>query len=219
MPKISDARRAERREQILNAAWSCFQREGLHATTMDDIIVASGLSAGAVYSYFPSKEALILAAVTVSLSGIRDLLVPLLEREALTSPDLLLRDIALAIEHFTAREGFDRKRLALLGWSEAQRNEQLRVTMRGFYTSFRDQLAKVSQTWAATGVINPKASSDDVSKALLAIILGFVVQAALLGDVAPAAIGRGVAQLSLLSPARPQNMRPVRGGRSQRERE
>jgi AcrR family transcriptional regulator len=209
MPKISDARRAERREQILNAAWSCFQREGLHATTMDDIITASGLSAGAVYSYFPSKEALIFAAVTASLSGIRELLDPLLKRDPLPSPEQLLGEVAAAIEHFTTREGFDLKRLALLGWSEAQRNEQLRSTMRGFYTVFRDHLAAVARSWAVTGVINPQASADDVSRALLAVILGFVVQSALLGDVAPAAIGRGIAQLS---PAPKSAARSRRGG-------
>ncbi len=120
MPKISDMRRAERREQILNAAWSCFQREGLHATTMDDIIAASGLSAGAVYSYFPSKDALILAAVTVSLSGIRGLLDPLLLRNPMPPPETLLREITEAVERFSERDGFDLKRLALLGWSEAQ---------------------------------------------------------------------------------------------------
>ena len=63
MPKISDEKRAARRIQILEAAWICFQKQGLHATTMSDIIATSGLSAGAVYSYFASKEDLILAAI------------------------------------------------------------------------------------------------------------------------------------------------------------
>jgi AcrR family transcriptional regulator len=211
MPKMSDTRRAERREQILNAAWSCFQREGLHATTMDDIISASGLSSGAVYGYFPSKEALILAAVTVSLSGIRDLLDPLLKRDPLPPPETLLCEITSTIERFTERDGFDLKRIALLGWSEAQRNPQLRATMRGFYMAFRDKLAQAGRTWAATGLISPQSSSDDVSKALLAVILGFVVQAALLGDVAPAAIGVGVAQLSLFSQPSPRSRRSGRG--------
>lgn len=196
MPKISDARRAERRDQILNAAWTCFQREGLHATKMDDIIAASGLSAGAVYSYFPSKDALILAAVTTSLAGIQELLTPLWKQQPPPSPELLLRQIASAVERFTARDGFDLKRLALLGWSEAQRNEQLRETMRGFYKSFRDELAMLAKGWAASGVIDPGAPPSDVSKALLAAVLGFVVEAALLDDVSPVAFARGVAHLS-----------------------
>lgn len=210
MPKISDARRAERREQILNAAWSCFQKEGLHATTMDDIISASRLSAGAVYSYFPSKEALILAAVTTSLVGIQDLLDPLLRCEPLPPPETLLRDIAAAIERFTTPKGGDFKRLALLGWSEAQRNEELRAIMQGFYTGFRDQLAEATKVWAAMGMIEPTASPENVSQALLCVILGFVVQAALLGDAIPAAIGRGIAQLSF--PAGPASPAQAAGG-------
>ena len=59
MPKISDERRAERRAQILDAARRCFHGQGLHATSMADIIKASGLSAGAVYGYFASKEDLV----------------------------------------------------------------------------------------------------------------------------------------------------------------
>ena len=56
MPKISDERRAARRMQILEAAWTCFQRQGLHATTMDDIIRAAGLSAGAVDPTFRARR-------------------------------------------------------------------------------------------------------------------------------------------------------------------
>jgi hypothetical protein len=109
-------------------------------------------------------------------------------------------------------------RIALLGWSEAQRNPQLRATMRGFYMAFRDKLAQAGRTWAATGLISPESSSDDVSKALLAVILGFVVQAALLGDVAPAAIGVGVAQLSLFSQPPPRSRRSGRGQTPVREK-
>jgi len=216
MPKISDKRRAERREQILTAAWRCFQREGLHATTMDHIIAASGLSAGAVYSYFPSKEDLIVAAVTTSLSGIRGLLDPLLRQDPLPSPPRLLEDVTAAIERFSARDGFDLKRLALLGWSEAQRNERLRTAMLGFYSAFRAQLAEACGRWAKAGEISRTLEPDDAAKALLALILGFVVQSALLGDVEPAALARGAAGLAPASPPEPARTR--RAGRPRASR-
>src|SRR5450432_2904863 len=38
MPKISNERRAERRATILAAARACFEMNGLHAATMDDIV-------------------------------------------------------------------------------------------------------------------------------------------------------------------------------------
>jgi AcrR family transcriptional regulator len=61
VPKISPAQEQQRRAQILAAAMTCFARQGYHATAMDDVVRASGLSVGAIYSYFPSKEDLFLA--------------------------------------------------------------------------------------------------------------------------------------------------------------
>jgi AcrR family transcriptional regulator len=61
MPKISAAHEQQRRTQILQAAMHCFARQGYHATSMDDVVRESGLSVGAIYSYFPSKEDLFLA--------------------------------------------------------------------------------------------------------------------------------------------------------------
>lgn len=64
MPKVSDAHRESRRDQILDAAVTCFLRRGIRATTMAEIIAESELSAGAIYSYFDGKQELALAAVT-----------------------------------------------------------------------------------------------------------------------------------------------------------
>jgi len=60
VPKISPAQEQHRRAQILAAAMACFARQGYHATSMDDVVRESGLSVGAIYSYFPSKEDLFL---------------------------------------------------------------------------------------------------------------------------------------------------------------
>jgi len=196
MPKISDERRAARREQILDAAWICFQREGLHATTMEDIIRVSGLSAGAVYGYFASKDDLILAAVTTSLSGIRDLLEPILQTRPTPPPEKLLTDIAQLIAGFSARDGFDLRRIALLGWSETQRNERLRETMRVFYLGFRGQLENAVEDWQSGGLIGQDAGAAKVAKILLSLILGFVVQSAIIGDVDPASIADALSEFS-----------------------
>jgi AcrR family transcriptional regulator len=61
VPKISPAHEQQRRDQILAAAMACFARQGYHATSMDDVVRESGLSVGAIYSYFPSKEDLFLS--------------------------------------------------------------------------------------------------------------------------------------------------------------
>lgn len=195
MPKISDEKRAARRTQILEAAWVCFQKEGLHATTMDDIIRRSGLSAGAVYSYFSSKDELIQAAVTTSLSGLSALLIPVLQVRPCPAPARLLQQIVETIDAFTSREGYDLKRVALLGWAEAQRSEQLRLVMSTFYLSFRAQL---EQALGAITQQEADLSVKDSAKAMLALIAGFVVQDALLHDVEPVQLSNGLSELSFM---------------------
>lgn len=74
VPKISEERREARREQILTAAAACFTEQGLHHTTLQDIFRRSGLSAGAVYSYYPSREALLEAVFHRTLARNRRLL-------------------------------------------------------------------------------------------------------------------------------------------------
>lgn len=196
MPRISDEKRNARRMQILEAAWVCFQNEGLHATTMEDIIRQSGLSAGAVYSYFPGKDALILAAVTTSLGQLRALLEPLLRADPSPPPDQLARQIVGTIVKFSGRDGYDLKRIALLGWSEAQRNEKLRATMREFYLAFRALLEAAAARWKKDGLIHERASPKDAAKTFLSLMLGFVVQSAIVGDVEADDIARGLRQFA-----------------------
>src|SRR5271167_129120 len=61
MPKISELQRESRRDQVLEAALACFSENGFHQTGMADIVRRSGLSHGAVYLYFQSKDDLIEA--------------------------------------------------------------------------------------------------------------------------------------------------------------
>ena len=61
MPKVSEAHLAARRQQILDAALACFDRDGFHGASMQDIFEESGMSAGAVYRYFSSKEDIVEA--------------------------------------------------------------------------------------------------------------------------------------------------------------
>src|SRR3954470_18901979 len=61
MPRVSEEHLERRRRQILDAARRCFVRKGVHETSMQDIFAESGLSAGAVYRYFKSKNEIVAA--------------------------------------------------------------------------------------------------------------------------------------------------------------
>ena len=56
-PNVSDARK----NQILNAAEDVFNQKGFEDARMDDIAEETGLSKGALYLYFKSKDDLIVA--------------------------------------------------------------------------------------------------------------------------------------------------------------
>lgn len=56
-PDVSEARR----EQILDAAETVFGQRGFNEARMDDIVAEAGLSKGALYWYYKSKDAIILA--------------------------------------------------------------------------------------------------------------------------------------------------------------
>ena len=60
MPKISDERRAERLEQILVGARRCFAQNGYEGATVAKLEREIGLSRGAIFNYFPSKEDLFI---------------------------------------------------------------------------------------------------------------------------------------------------------------
>ena len=59
MPKVSDEHREAVRSKLLKAAARCLARKGYEATTTRDIAAEAKVSAGTLYNYFPSKEALI----------------------------------------------------------------------------------------------------------------------------------------------------------------
>jgi len=58
MPKVTDAYREARRDEIARAALRCLERNGVRDTSIADIVVESGLSTGAIYSHFRNKAEL-----------------------------------------------------------------------------------------------------------------------------------------------------------------
>jgi len=69
MPKLSDTTLAERRNHILRAAAQCFAKNGLRGTTLEDVKREAGVSTGAVYTYFRSKEAMMRALLEAARDG------------------------------------------------------------------------------------------------------------------------------------------------------
>ena len=61
--KVSRSHIEQRREAIRSAAQRLFVSKGVEGARMEEIAAEAGLSAGAIYRYYPSKEALLLAVL------------------------------------------------------------------------------------------------------------------------------------------------------------
>jgi TetR/AcrR family transcriptional repressor of nem operon len=70
--KVSREQVAERRLQILAAAARLFRLRGFEGVTVAEVMMDAGLTHGAFYGYFPSKEALIAEAVGRALPPVPD---------------------------------------------------------------------------------------------------------------------------------------------------
>lgn len=73
MPRLTEATKAARRAQIIEAAIACFIEHGYTNTSMSDIIKASGLSSGSIYSHFSGKEDILVSAVNERLENLKNL--------------------------------------------------------------------------------------------------------------------------------------------------
>lgn len=60
MPKISETKRIERKQLILDNALELFAEKGYFPTSIDDIVKRAGISKGLIYTYFKSKEEIFL---------------------------------------------------------------------------------------------------------------------------------------------------------------
>lgn len=63
------ARPAHRRERILDAAIALFHERGYHATGIDDIGEAAGITGPGIYRHFPSKHHLLVALFDATATG------------------------------------------------------------------------------------------------------------------------------------------------------
>lgn len=60
MPKLDPDMMRQRRQHILDAATRQFEKQGFGAASVDDICAEAGISKGALYTHFKSKEAIML---------------------------------------------------------------------------------------------------------------------------------------------------------------
>lgn len=184
MPRVSQAHRTARRDQVIDAALVLFTDEGFHATGMADIIRGSGMSAGAVYVYFRSKDDLIEAVVTERVMGeVGATFAALVDSgEPIPLVDALAAAIS-RIEAFATGGPVDLTRVAVQAWSESLRNERIRGVAQKAYGTVRGYFAVLVRQAQARGEVPADADPDRLAQALFSLVIGYLLQRLVMGDV------------------------------------
>src|SRR5271168_2705641 len=192
----------ERRMHIVRAAERAFVRFGFHATTMQNVAEEAGMSAGNLYRYFPSKEAIVeglCIADQVQRTEVFSELIGRLDlREALATT---LR------EHLLSRPT-EKARMIVEIWAEAGRNPRVAAITAAVDADVLAGLTKVLHAVGASGAaagatFNPTFAA----KVIFTLVSGLFKRLALEPDfdrAAAAAMALGVLEALLagaLAPA------------------
>jgi AcrR family transcriptional regulator len=193
MPRVSADHLAARRQQILDAARSCFLRNGFHATSMQDVIKEAKLSVGAVYRYFPSKNDLITALAGQVIGEISGVFAAV---AAAQPPPPLHEIMSRVVDIATANTGPDGAlRLAVHIWSESLRDEALAEFVSEIYGRLRDIMVLIARRAQEHGDLPTDADPVAVGSVLLAVLPGYALQRILTGQPEPEAFQAGLRTL------------------------
>ena len=183
MPRITTERREARRAEIVAAARRCFSHNGFHQTSMEDIAAEAGLSVGAPYRYFPSKEDLVLEVAGQAFRTMFGRISRLPEEDR---PPTAANLVAAAVEPVSgenARDAAGRPvpvdellRCGVEAWGELLHNEDLRQRAAAGFDSFLEQMAEALRCGQEGGAVSAELDPEGVARALMALLHGFVLQ-------------------------------------------
>jgi AcrR family transcriptional regulator len=137
-PNVSE----ERKNQILEAAIAVFARLGFRSARMDDVAEQAGLSKGALYLYYKSKDAIIAALLNYFFTQEFKRLQTLVETEQGGS----VTDQAMAFAHQLAQAMQWMRRLMPIAfefYALAGRNQEVRHSLKQYYQDYCRVLARL----------------------------------------------------------------------------
>ncbi|WP_203701252.1 TetR/AcrR family transcriptional regulator [Asanoa iriomotensis] len=174
MPRVSEAHLAARRQQILDAARRCFMRDGFHNTSMQDVIAEAGLSVGAVYRYFKSKNDLITAIAESVIGDASAMFEGLARHEPPLSPTEAVERAVTFVDRETGPDGL--LRIALQVWAEAMRDPVLAEFVGNAYNRMRGHFVQLATRARDAGQLPADADVEAIGAVLFGMVPGYALQ-------------------------------------------
>jgi AcrR family transcriptional regulator len=163
VPKLAPETQQARREHILAAAERCFIEKGFHPATMADICREAGVSPGALYTYFASKEDLITGLCKREKDRFTSELARITE-----TVDIMTALQSLA-EQYCCNEPIEKVRLHMEIAAEAGRSETIGRTVREMDRMVCEGLASLLEREKERGRIAPELPAETIVRAMCAL--------------------------------------------------
>ena len=180
-PKVSEEHMEERRKQILDAAVATFSRKGLHQSTIEDIRLAAGLSRGAVYHYFKTKEDIIDAIRQRSERQAEAIYAGAAEADDAESRLLSLIDATLS--NMVSPRSVEANRLAMFLWAESLVNKRIMDAQLPSFKPYLDNLAEAIGQAQEVGRLNPGLDPQAAARVIAGALMGLQIQLAWEPDI------------------------------------
>jgi AcrR family transcriptional regulator len=176
MPRVTEEYLTARRARILDAAITCFARDGFQRATIPDIAAEAGLSAGAIYRYFSGKEDVVEAIAEAHRTPAPGVL------EAMAAqPDLAAAFSELITASFGRLDEADEqrwRRITVQLWGEALRDERVMRIVRTGRDEPLEQIAKLVRRAQADGAIRTDVDPLAAARMCASLFYGLVLQLA-----------------------------------------
>jgi len=171
-PKVTEEYKMNIRDKILQSAGALFSKNGYHMTSMDDIVKESGLSKGAIYGYFKSKDDLFLALSDRQLESTLDNM-----QDAFSPGDSARKKLMKAAEiHFRQiTDPTDIWRVTLELWVESPGIPSLDKRVRKRYDLAHKFLADIIAEGKGNGEFRKNIDPEMLSSIILATIRGLSI--------------------------------------------
>jgi AcrR family transcriptional regulator len=152
-------RKAERPQEILEAAFAQFSRNGYAMTTLEQIAERAGVTKGTIYVYFDSKEHLFISMVRELMKVTLDTLQDMLDSHQGSTAELLRAQFSFIYQHIV--EDRRRREMARLLIAEASRFPALTDRYQEeIQRPCMDLLTKTIQRGVDRGEIRKSAAAD-----------------------------------------------------------
>ena len=176
---MTQDRAIETRQRILNTALDLFSSTGYERTSIADICSASGLSKGAVYHHFSSKQEIFLALLNDWIQDLSQSLIP--QTSQLLPADLQIFQMAKEMPSiYSAARG--KYFIILEFWLQASRDPDIWDAAVSPYRIFESAFTRLIQTGINQGVFSPALNPGQASRTLISLALGYLLQAFLVPD-------------------------------------